>query len=71
MDVVIGDVVKAVDTNGDIVDSEVVSILHKNHNDTSIISSIQKFRIIYFLYKIIKKKLCFKACTIQMTITFH
>jgi hypothetical protein len=35
MEVVIGDVVKAIDTNGDVVDSEVVSILHKNHNDTS------------------------------------
>ncbi len=35
MDVVIGDVVKAIDTNGDVVDSEVVSILHKNHNETS------------------------------------
>jgi hypothetical protein len=35
MDVKLGDVVKAVDSIGDIIDSEVVSILHKESDKPS------------------------------------
>ena len=33
IDVKVGDVVKAVDSNGNLINSEVVSIMHKNSNE--------------------------------------
>jgi hypothetical protein len=33
IDVKVGDVVKAIDSNGNLINSEVVSIMHKNSNE--------------------------------------
>ena len=36
MDLITGDLVKAIDSNGNLINSEIVSIMHKNTNATNI-----------------------------------
>jgi len=51
MSLKLGEIVKAIDSNGNLIDSEIVSILHKDSNATSILIFIAFYNSSIFYYR--------------------